>query len=88
MQFEFRKGDQIYYDKVLTADNYNWLSYMSNSGTRRYAALSKVETASEAPATTSKPSVVTGNIKVENVTAKGFDVIVSSVSDTQGVKAE
>lgn len=41
----------------------------------------------KAEATASKPSVVTGNIKVENVTAKGFDVVVSNVSDTQGVKA-
>ena len=88
VQFEFRKGDRVNYDKVLTSDDYNWISYVSYSGTRRYVALNKVgQDTPKAEATASKPSVVTGNIKVENVTAKGFDVVVSNVSDTQGVKA-
>ncbi len=88
VQFEFRKGDRVYYDKVLTSDDYNWISYVSYSGIRRYVALNKVgQDTPKAEATASKPSVVTGNIKVENVTAKGFDVVVSNVSDTQGVKA-
>ena len=88
VQFEFRKGDRVNYDKVLTSDDYNWISYVSYSGIRRYVALNKVgQDTPKAEATASKPSVVTGNIKVENVTAKGFDVVVSNVSDTQGVKA-
>lgn len=88
VQFEFKKGEYVNYDKVLTADDYNWISYVSYSGIRRYVALNKVEQDTpKAEATASKPSVVTGNIKVENVTAKGFDVVVSNVSDTQGVKA-
>ena len=88
VQFEFKKGESVNYDKALVADDYNWISYVSYSGIRRYVALNKVEQDTpKAETTTSKPSVVTGNIKVENVTAKGFDVVVSNVSDTQGVKA-
>ena len=29
VQFEFRKGESVNYDKVLTADDYNWISYVS-----------------------------------------------------------
>ena len=88
VQFEFKKGESVNYDKALVADDYNWISYVSYSGIRRYVALNKVgQDTPKAEATASKPSVVTGNIKVENVTAKGFDVVVSNVSDTQGVKA-
>ena len=88
VQFEFKKGESVNYDKALVADDYSWISYVSYSGIRRYVALNKVgQDTPKAEATASKPSVVTGNIKVENVTAKGFDVVVSNVSDTQGVKA-
>ena len=88
VQFEFKKGESVNYDKALVADDYNWISYVSYSGIRRYVALNKVgQDTPKAEATASKPSVVTGNIKVENVTAKGFDVVVSNVSDTQRVKA-
>ena len=45
VQFEFRKGDRVYYDKVLTSDDYNWISYVSYSGIRRYVSLNKVEKA-------------------------------------------
>ena len=88
VQFEFKKGESVNYDKALVADDYSWISYVSYSGIRRYVALNKVgQDTPKAEATASKPSVVTGNIKVENVTAKGFDVVVSNVSGTQGVKA-
>ena len=88
VQFEFKKGESVNYDKALVADDYSWISYVSYSGIRRYVALNKVgQDTPKAEATASKPSVVTGNIKVENLTAKGFDVVVSNVSDTQGVKA-
>ena len=88
VSFYFNKGNQVNYDKVLDAENARWISYVSYSGIRRYVALNKVgQDTPKAEATASKPSVVTGNIKVENVTAKGFDVVVSNVSDTQGVKA-
>ena len=43
VEFSFDKGDEVYYDKVLTADNYEWISYISHNGIRRYIALSKVE---------------------------------------------
>ncbi|MCY7010463.1 SH3 domain-containing protein, partial [Streptococcus vestibularis] len=38
VQFEFRKGDRVNYDKVLTSDDYNWISYVSYSGIRRYVS--------------------------------------------------
>lgn len=42
-EFTFNKGESINYDKTLIADNFQWLSYVSYSGTRRYIALSKVK---------------------------------------------
>ncbi|MGT2831998.1 LD-carboxypeptidase LdcB/DacB [Streptococcus halotolerans] len=55
-EFTFNKGESINYDKTLIADNFQWLSYVSYSGTRRYVALSKVKTAPESPKTNPKPA--------------------------------
>ncbi|HGD5076556.1 TPA: SH3 domain-containing protein [Streptococcus agalactiae] len=46
-QFTLEKGDKINYDKVLTADGYQWISYKSYSGVRRYIPVKKLTTSSE-----------------------------------------
>ncbi|WP_024783031.1 SH3 domain-containing protein [Streptococcus mutans] len=38
-QFNFNKGDKVFYDKVLEADGHQWISYVSYSGIRRYAPI-------------------------------------------------
>ena len=82
-QFTFNRGDSVNYDKVLENDGYQWISYISYSGMRRYAAVTKL-----AQAAPQKPaqSQVTGTIHIENKTSQGFDVVVTNVSSTKGVK--
>ncbi|HEN8856989.1 TPA: SH3 domain-containing protein [Streptococcus agalactiae] len=46
-QFTLEKGDKINYDQVLTADGYQWISYISYSGVRRYIPVKKLTTSSE-----------------------------------------
>lgn len=46
-QFTLEKGDKINYDQVLTADGYQWISYKSYSGIRRYIPVKKLTTSSE-----------------------------------------
>lgn len=46
-QFTLEKGDKINYDQVLTADGYQWISYKSYSGVRRYIPVKKLATSSE-----------------------------------------
>ncbi|HGI4045014.1 TPA: SH3 domain-containing protein [Streptococcus agalactiae] len=46
-QFILEKGDKINYDQVLTADGYQWISYKSYSGVRRYIPVKKLTTSSE-----------------------------------------
>lgn len=46
-QFTLEKGDKINYDQVLTADSYQWISYKSYSGVRRYIPVKKLTTSSE-----------------------------------------
>lgn len=41
-EFTFAKGETIYYDRTLEADHYQWLSYISYSGIRRYVALGQL----------------------------------------------
>ncbi|HFU1090165.1 TPA: LD-carboxypeptidase LdcB/DacB [Streptococcus suis] len=41
-QFYYDKGQKVIYDKVMTADDYKWISYVSFSGTRRYAPINKL----------------------------------------------
>ena len=64
------------YDKVLTADNHQWISYISYSGTRRYVDIATLK------ATESKPQEnrVSGNFTINNQTSNGFDVVVTNVS--------
>ncbi|MGF0112987.1 SH3 domain-containing protein, partial [Streptococcus sp. SGI.013] len=40
--FYYEAGQKVNYDRVLTAEGYEWISYMSRSGLRRYAAVNKV----------------------------------------------
>ena len=83
LQFYVNAGDRVYYDRVLVADGYQWLSYRSYSGIRRYAAVTKLaQPAPQRPA----QSQVTGTIHIENKTSQGFDVVVTNVSSTKGVK--
>ncbi|HGA0251927.1 TPA: SH3 domain-containing protein [Streptococcus agalactiae] len=61
-QFTLEKGDKINYDQVLTADGYQWISYKSYSGVRRYIPVKKLTTSSEkakdeATKTTSYPNL-------------------------------
>lgn len=46
-QFTLEKGDKINYNQVLTADGYQWISYKSYSGVRRYIPVKKLTTSSE-----------------------------------------
>ncbi|HFH9101482.1 TPA: SH3 domain-containing protein [Streptococcus agalactiae] len=46
-QFTLEKGDKINYDQVLTADGYQWISYKSYSGVRRYIPVKKLTISSE-----------------------------------------
>lgn len=46
-QFTLEKGDKINYDQVLTADGYQWISYKSYSGVRRYIPVKKLTKSSE-----------------------------------------
>ncbi|VUX09069.1 D-alanyl-D-alanine carboxypeptidase [Streptococcus constellatus] len=83
LQFYVNAGDRVFYDQVLIADGYQWLSYRSYSGVRRYAAVTKlVQSESQKPA----QNKVTGTIHIENKTSQGFDVVVTNVSSTKGVK--
>ncbi|MBF7094090.1 GBS Bsp-like repeat-containing protein [Streptococcus sp. HF-1907] len=79
--FYANAGDSVNYDKVLTNDGRQWISYTSYSGTRRYANVGAVNT--NAPVTTKKVEAKqTGTINIENKTSNGFDVVVTNVSST------
>ncbi|MDT9489848.1 SH3 domain-containing protein [Streptococcus mutans] len=80
-QFSFYNGDHVFYDKVLEADGHQWISYVSYSGIRRYVVIGKLTT-QPSPIETK----VSGTIVIQNKTAQQFDVIISNVSSTQGIK--
>ena len=74
--YTLEKGYKVNYDKVLTADNHQWISYISYSGTRCYVDIATLK------ATESKPQEnrVSGNLTINNQTSNGFDVVVTNVS--------
>ena len=71
----FEKGYKLdYYDQVLETDNHQWLSYVSYGSIRRYIPIATL---------TSQKS--TGDISVNNHVNRDFDVVISNVSDANGV---
>ena len=64
-------GMSVNYDKIVSGDGYQWLSYLSYNGNRRYVAVSKFAQQE------SKPS---GTINIENLSNLGFDVHITNVS--------
>ncbi|WP_455460456.1 LD-carboxypeptidase LdcB/DacB [Streptococcus salivarius] len=74
--YTLEKGYKVNYDKVLTADNHQWISYISYSGTRRYVDIATLKTTESKP----QENRVSGNLTISNQTSNGFDVVVSNVS--------
>ena len=64
-------GMSVNYDKIVSGDGYQWLSYLSYNGNRRYVAVAKLAQQE------SKPS---GTITIENLSNLGFDVHITNVS--------
>ena len=75
-EFNFDPGMSVNYDRSLLADNHRWISYTSYSGTRRYVDLGAVAEA------VAKPR---GDIAIESHNNGDFSVVISNVSDQNGV---
>ncbi|ARC34807.1 hypothetical protein A6J79_11285 (plasmid) [Streptococcus equinus] len=74
--YTLEKGYKVNYDKVLTADNHQWISYISYSGTRRYVDIATLKTTESKP----QENRVSGNLTINKQTSNGFDVVVTNVS--------
>ena len=74
--YTLEKGYKVNYDKVLTADNHQWISYISYSGTRRYVDIATLKTTEYKP----QENRVSGDLTISNQTSNGFDVVVTNVS--------
>ena len=75
-EFNFDPGMSVNYDRSLLADNHRWISYVSYNGTRRYVDLGAVAEALAKPR---------GNIAIESHDNGDFSVVISNVSDQNGV---
>ena len=75
-EFNFDPGMSVNYDRSLRADNHRWISYVSYNGTRRYVDLGAVAEA------VAKPR---GDIAIESHDNGDFSVVISNVSDQNGV---
>ena len=74
--YTLERGYKVNYDKVLTADNHQWISYISYSDTRRYVDIATLKTTESKP----QENRVSGNLTINNQTSNGFDVVVTNVS--------
>ena len=74
--YTLEKGYKVNYDKVFTADNHQWISYISYSGTRRYVDIATLKTTESKP----QENRVSGDLTISNQTSNGFDVVVTNVS--------
>ena len=74
--YTLEKGYKVNYDKVLTADNHQWISYISYSGTRRYVDIATLKPTESKP----QENRVSGDLTINNQTSNGFDVVVTNIS--------
>lgn len=77
-------GESVRYDRVLTADGYQWISYLSYSGQRRYIPIKEIH--SNSTSTTVDKSQGKINITNINQTNGSFDVIISNVKSPKTIK--
>ncbi|MGV3079957.1 SH3 domain-containing protein [Streptococcus sp. 32226D021BW] len=77
-------GESVRYDRVLTADGYQWISYLSYSGQRRYIPIKEIH--SNSTSTTVDKSQGKVNITNINQTNGSFDVIISNVKSPKTIK--
>lgn len=83
-------GESVRYDRVLTAEGYQWISYLSYSGQRRYIPIKQVQ-ASPTPqqpigTTPTKPQ---GTIQITNINqAEGsFEVLITGARSPKEITA-
>ncbi|WP_238386380.1 GBS Bsp-like repeat-containing protein [Streptococcus sp. S784/96/1] len=69
----YEAGQSVHYDKVVEAEGYKWLSYLSYSGNRRYIAIEALSVPTKGKLT----------IKNQNDAKGTFDVVISNVSHNQ-----
>lgn len=75
-------GQTVNYDRKVTENGYEWLSYLSFAGNRRYIAIKEVAKPAD-----SKPLSGTITIQNNNATTGTFDVVISNVHNPKGVQA-
>lgn len=51
----YSAGQSVFYDKLLDADGYKWISYIAGSGNRRYVPIQKLDSEKAESTTTTKP---------------------------------
>ncbi|MFU2204441.1 SH3 domain-containing protein [Streptococcus hyovaginalis] len=76
----YDKGQSVFYDKVLEADGYKWISYMSGSGVRRYIPISKLTNTTLTTSATTTSSKSTDIVVGDSVTLPGTFKVTSNVS--------
>ena len=84
-QLYLRNGDRINYDKVVEADGYQWISYISYSGIRRYAKLNQKVSVSDPVVT---PSAMHTGAYPNLSDYKNLSISVSIANQTMSILSE
>ncbi|HFU4000036.1 TPA: SH3 domain-containing protein [Streptococcus suis] len=81
-------GESVRYDQILTADGYQWISYLSYSGQRRYVPIKQIQTSAasqQTPATNIDKPQGTINITNINQATGSFDVFITNVKSPKTI---
>ncbi|TWS94213.1 SH3 domain-containing protein [Streptococcus sp. sy018] len=78
----YEVGQTVNYDKVVSSEGYNWLSYVSYSGNRRYVPVEKVSSSSTSPSTATTPSSSTTPVKTDSAKVETSQSAASNLSSS------